>query len=266
MSGHYKLIHFLPDHFSGERIPVGAVVAESGDVRVTIADRIPGAECLGSAAKFMLLRETLDDIRQLRSMDGLPMSFGPHFVMTEAKELPRVDGDAVAWLRDHVLPRRLETPSSARKRGPRRSSVGLDYLRQFKVAKYVKQFRPSRDLHELNGASKSLPTISQGVRGDGRLLLMEPVVPTRHQLDKDLQQIGTNFFAYKGAIQTHPIDTALDLIAYVIPGGDASSRSEIVGRLSESADRVYDAAALEDRTELVERVSDVGKSGVGEWV
>lgn len=261
MSGHYKIIHFLPDHFSGERIPVGAVVAENGSVNVVLADRTPGPECLGSDATYMLLRDTLDELRQLTSLERLPMSIGPHFEMSEASDLPALDGDAVSWLRQRILPRAMEKPSSSRKRGPSRSSVGLDYLRQFNVARYVKQFRPKKDLHELNGASESLPAISQGVRGANQLLLMEPVIPTRRQLDKDLKTIGTNFFAYRGAFQTHPIDTDVDLIAYVTPGGNASIRSEIVARLGESADRVYDVTAMSARKDLVNLVATIGKSG-----
>jgi hypothetical protein len=95
---------------------------------------------------------------------------------------------------------------------------------------------------------------------------MEPVIPTRRQLDRDLSTIGKNFFAYKGALLTHPVDTDVDLVAYVTPGGEAGVRREIVERLSESADRVYDVAAMPERRQLVERVADVGRAGENEWV
>jgi hypothetical protein len=262
MNSRYRLIHFVPDHFSGERIPIGAVVSENGAVRVAIADRTPGAECLGSDARYMLLRDTLDELRQLHTFERLPMAVGPHFEMSAAKELPQIDTDPIVWLQQTILPRSRHKPSKAKKYGPTRSKIGLNYLQQFDVAKYVKQFRPTRDLHELNGASEMLPTISQGVRGASDLLLMEPVVPTRHQLDNDLKTIGTNFFAYRGALQKHQLDTNLSLVAYVIPGGGAAIRTDIIERLSASADSVYDTTEMCERQELVHRVSDVGQSGL----
>lgn len=261
MNSRYRLIYFVPDHFSGERIPVGAVVSENGVLDVAIADRTPGAECLGSAARYMLLRDTLDDLRQLHSFERLPMAIGPHFEMTEPRELPQIETNAVKWLRETILPRYQEKPSAARKRSPSRSKLGLSYLQQFGVAKYVKQFRPSRDLHELNGASETLPSISQGVRGGSNLLLMEPIVPSRHQLDEDLKQVGTRFFAYRGALQRPQRDTTVSFLAYVLPGGDMSRRSEIFGRLGDAADQVYDVATLHQRRELMTTIAEVGRSG-----
>jgi hypothetical protein len=261
MNGYYKLIHFVADHFSGAQFPIGAVVTENGSIRVAIADRIPGAECLGSDATYALLRDTLDRLRVLTNFDRLPMSIGPHFVLTDPNPLPKLTTDPVDWLKATILPRQMQTPSKATQRSPNRSKLGLNYLTQFGVAHYLKPFRPSTHLHELNGATATLPSISQGVRGDGQLLLMEPIAPLRPQLRDDIKTIGTNFFAYRGALQKHPIPIEVGLVAYILPGAEPKTRQQIIDRLSESADRIYDAASMPERQELIGRVSEIGRSG-----
>lgn len=262
MNSSYKLIYFVADHFSGAQFPIGALVADNDSVRVAIAERTPGAECLGSDAAYMLLRDTIERLRVLHNFDSLPMSIGPHFVLGNPTPLPELNSDPVDWLTTAILPRRLQKPSSAKKRGRNRASLGLDFLSQFNVAQYLKPFRPSQDLHELNGASATLPSISQGVRGQNELLLMEPIGPLRTQLDADLKTIGTSFFAYRGALQRYSVATDIGLVAYILPGGEPKVRREIMNRLGESADRVYDVASFRDRQELVGRVSEIGLSGL----
>jgi|SRR5690554_820433 len=261
MNSYYKLIHFVADHFSGAQFPIGALVTENGSVRVAMAERTPGAESLGSDAAYMLLRDTLDQLRNLDSFDRLPMSIGPHFVLSDASLLPELNSDPIDWLTSTILPRHLQKQPMVKLRGRNRARLGLDYLKQFNVAHYLKPFRPRNDLHELNGASATLPPISQGVRGRNQLLLMEPIVPLRKQLDADITTIGTNFSAYRWTLQQYPIDTEVGLVAYILPGGEAKVRQEIIERLNKSADRIYDAALMSERQEFVGRVSKVGRSG-----
>lgn len=261
MTRHYRLIHFVPDHFSGERFPIGAIVAVDGNIEVAIADRTPGAECLGSDATYMLLRDTLDDIRRVRSFDSLPMAVGPHYELSETRELPDLDVRAVTWLQETILPRRKEGERQARKRGPTRSTMGKNYLEQFGVGRYVGKFQPKRDFSELNGVSETLPSISQGVVGAGRMLLMEPIVPKRRQFDDDLKTIGQRFFAYKGALQTHLVTSEVEFLAYVLPGTERGQREHIAGMLDRAADDILDMAELSQRQRLVRQVIEVGESG-----
>ena len=261
MTRHYRLIHFVPDHFSGERFPVGAIVAVDGSLEVAIADRTPGAECLGSDATYMLLRDTLDDIRQVRSFDSLPMAVGPHFELSETRVLPDLDVRAVKWVEENILPRRKEGERASRKRGPTRSTMGKEYLEQFGIGDYVSRFNPKRDFSELNGVSETLPSISQGVVGAGRMLLMEPIVPKRRQLDDDLKTVGQRFFSYRGALQTHSVSSDVGFLAYVLPGTDKDQREHIAGMLDRAADDILDMAQLAQRRRLVRQVTEVGESG-----
>lgn len=102
--GMYRFIYFIPDHFNGSRHAIGAIVAEGGRIRVVKAEMTPCEACIGSAAGYMLLKQSLKGLGEIRSFDELPMSFGPHFDLSEPRILEREVGDPLVWLREEVLP------------------------------------------------------------------------------------------------------------------------------------------------------------------
>ena len=259
MKSRYRLIQFVPDHFNGNRYSVGAVVDDGDGVRVVIAEHIPGAECLGSDTSFMLLRHNLDDLRGLRSFERLPMSIGPHFELTDPKQIDVADVDPVEWLRADILPRPLEKKSKARKRGPNRSTIGKEYLGQFGVGDYIESFDPRRDLPMLNGTTDVFPSISQSVSGQVELVLMEPIAPKLKSVTRHVKSVTINFSASRQFLKD--VKTPVEMYAYIMPGGQRSEREEIRAHLEQGAHRVFDMVSMSQREELVGRIDEVGASG-----
>src|SRR5947208_1973368 len=77
MNAKYRLVHFLPDPFSGAQVPIAALVGGEGGVVVTRADHLPGAACLGSPERQSALECVLESIIDARTLDGLPVGAGP---------------------------------------------------------------------------------------------------------------------------------------------------------------------------------------------
>jgi hypothetical protein len=98
----YRIVLYLPDPFTELQIPIGALVESGGTVTPVIASKFPSADYL-SAPGEMLMRHAVQDLQKVKSMH-LPMSFGPHFVLTDLVTHPLEDADPVDFVRDHFLP------------------------------------------------------------------------------------------------------------------------------------------------------------------
>ena len=106
MNRRFRMIHFVPDPFSGARIPIAALVEGDKGVEVAIASQIPTAECLGSRAAETLLHGIVEDLRTGGFPFGaLPPKLGPQVRLGEPKTLPVDCESPVPWLEAHVLPR-----------------------------------------------------------------------------------------------------------------------------------------------------------------
>lgn len=266
MNGQYRLIHFVPDHFNGTRYAIGGLIATEDGVRVALARLIPGAECLGDDASFMLLRHNLDLLRQLRSFDELPMTFGPHIVLDSPRKLERAVVDPVAWLQDEILPRPLPGPSQARKRGRTRTTIGRDFLQQYVQGDLIRSFQVQRDLPMLNGSAKIFPSISQSVVGQDELILMEPIAPELKNTMEHVKTIAHHFAASRFILEKENISVGVNLLAYITPDSTSEQREEITEYLSLSAHKVYDMDSARERREFIRRINEVGSSGRSQTV
>lgn len=122
MTATYRLIHFVPDPFTGMRFPLGAIVAESGNVRVTKVAKLPSASCLGDHTLALAIQRLHGRLDAIASADALPAVFGPYASLTEPKEVPQGVTDAFSWVEGLINPPRLEmkqvvTPRNCAARG-----------------------------------------------------------------------------------------------------------------------------------------------------
>ncbi|MGM0558145.1 MAG: hypothetical protein ACQEVA_17305 [Myxococcota bacterium] len=123
MNRRFRMIHFVPEPFSGARIPIAALVEGDKGVEVAIASYVPSRACLGSRATETLLQGIVADLEAGGLEFGtLPVKFGPQVRLGEPKTLPTEDSDAVQWLRLHVLPRRSQAGSLRTNSGPEEGS------------------------------------------------------------------------------------------------------------------------------------------------
>lgn len=266
MSARYKIVHFVPDQVSGARYPIGAVIETDDDLEVVKADLIPGAGCLGSRSKHMVLREVLDDLREVTSFGRLPRHFGHHFQFSESKAIPGEVGDPSSWVKEFVLPKREEdSPADARKRAKSRKTFGRDYLANQGLYKWVEpNFKPSRSTRRLNGKSTFLPSVSHGVESDNQITLLEPLVATREQWADDVADVGRKFLVYQKLDEDRGFSSDLESIAYLLPHGPNDVRDEMRKEISEVTDQVVDTSNRKNRDWFVSHVEQVGKMAEAE--
>lgn len=100
----YRIVHFVPDPFTGARIPIAAVVAYAGTVALALATRLPSADCLGRVSLLATMHMVLHALAAVESLDVLPIAVGPHAVLGDARYVPEGVANPVAWVTEHVLP------------------------------------------------------------------------------------------------------------------------------------------------------------------
>lgn len=263
MTTQYRLIHYIPDPFTGDRVTLGAMVRTESGVRVEVASRIPGAACLGSLQAQMQVACAVEQLRFLSDFERLPFKMGPHFVLEPVCEIAMSEKQTLQWLRESLLPRPLELAEreSSPARAPRRATRGRSYLKQFNADHYVRRFQPSRDLGDLAELGSTLPSISQSVRGSGELLLLEPILPMRAHLERDLRQVATGFWAYRGFFEKHPMPNSVRHYAYMLPGGDEATRAFAMEQLRDASDAVYDMTSMNQRGDFIDQIREIGESG-----
>lgn len=87
---------------------------------------------------------------------------------------------------------------------------------------------------------------------------MEPVIPSRQQLEQDLKEIATKFGAYQYALEQTGNGRTGKLIAYLTGGGHSDQRTEAKETLDAFADVVVDTADDAARQRFVETIRQVG--------
>jgi hypothetical protein len=95
-----RLVSYVVDPYTDERVPVAALLSEGGRVQVIRAPdpRVP------EVAKANLER-ILRDIEEAPRMDALPVGAGAHAVVGALLPLNLALADAPAWVRDVLLGR-----------------------------------------------------------------------------------------------------------------------------------------------------------------
>jgi hypothetical protein len=261
MKRQFQIIHFVPNPVTGARVPMGAIVWEGRSVRIARAAHLPGAECLGGRESARLLNFLVDDLRTLEHAEQIYQRLGPQVFADETRPVPRDVEDAVAWLERHVLPRAdkvtQDTPSPRR---PSRYAEGKRFLEKHEVGGYVRRsFNPQRHLGNVGESLQHLGSVSQWVAGDGRLLLMEPLVPRRPEWEQDLTKINTTFSAYRYHVRNGLNGHEGELIAYILPGGADRQRREM-RRTLQAATNVVDTDSPTQLATFIEHVRTTGES------
>lgn len=211
----YRLVHFVPDPFSGARMPVAALVQqESGKVQVARALHLPGSDCLGRATAEQAMLMALDSLEGAESFTSLPRSAGPHVMLDLPRAVPEDVPDAVAWVEKQVLPQRPEKQKATRAtRSPLRSTWGYRFFERYEVQPYVhKTFEAGKDAALFTkGVGGALAEIAHWVgHPDVGLFLMEPVLPGRQQFTSDLREVGTKFGAYRYQLDRNALEGVKD--------------------------------------------------------
>lgn len=266
-SGTYRIVHYTPDPFSGQRIPIAALVEAQGEIKVARASLLPGADCLGRRAAAVAMDSILESLSDARTLERLPSSTGPYARLDVERPLPPAVRNPVAWVRDNILPRQSDdedgdaadaTPE------PRRATEGFALLARLKVANHVhRTFRPRQRWANASEEHLSgLGSVSQYVEGD-ELLLMEPIVVSRPSFEKDVERISGHFMAYMFALEKLLHDRKTRLVAYVLKGGSEAARQGALRNIRDKAHMTLDMGLDSDQQGLAEFIRKTATSGGG---
>jgi hypothetical protein len=271
MSAEFRIVHFVSDPFLGTRIPVAAVLRESkNSVRVVRAQHLPGPECLGGAKFSASLRMLLDRLDKAPMFDRLPPTVGPFAMMASAQTVPEGIQDPAKWLGLHVLPRAVPDGETAHEREPKRPSVGYRFFEHWGIESYVKkQFKIAQQWKSLAKSQRDIPpgtvaslkVVSHWVEGSEKILLMEPLIPSRNTFEQDLKNVANNFSAFHFQLAQLELKKEVELIAYLLRSEDQARRDEAVIALQPAADQVVDLSNASSEKHFVREVKKVGESG-----
>lgn len=258
MTASYRLLFFSPDPFLGARFPLGAVLHVDGVVRIVRAPHLPGTDCLGGADLAVAVRRLHARLDSIESADTLPPAFGPYATLSERRSVPP-DRDAVEWV-EHLFARPTTIPGDVEHRGPNRASIGFRFFDTWHVGKYVsKTFHAASDWSGWLAGRPGLRPVSHWVGGHRELLLLEPIVPARPQLDADLDDVAARFMAYGWALtEVGDRTRECQMLAYVTAGGSPRQREKAFDTLARGPLRVVDTDDETARGQLLSLVRRVG--------
>ena len=271
MSAEFRIIHFISDPFLGARIPVAALLREEGDdkVQVVRAQHLPGPECLGGAEYSAALRMVLEFLDASPTFDQLPNTVGPLVAMAEPMQVPDAIRDPAKWL-SKVLPTRAKG-EAGRERDANRSTSGYRFFESRNINHYVrKQFRISahwkslairKNNDDILASAASTDSISHWVEGSKKVLLMEPLIPSRRSFKDDVRDVARNFSAYRYHLEKLQPKKDIILVAYLLPFRDGARRQEAASRLHDVAHKIVDLSDSAAQESFVRQVKLVGKSG-----
>lgn len=260
----YRTVQFVPDPYSGARVPVAALVSDGEAVRVVRSAQLPGAQCLGGPRRAALVRMVMEALHDVSGFDRLPHSVGARAILDGAREVPVSDLDAAErWVRDHILPNpeKVGREEPASTRAPNRATLGRRFLESCGVSEYVHAtFRPESDFGGRLTRLSAYGEISHWVAGSDSLLLMEPIVPRRAQFREDVREITRVFGSYRFALgESTPEANLARFAAYLLPGGSDEQKADVVARLP-AAHFVVDTENDVQRRDFIALVRDLGRT------
>jgi len=265
MSAKYRLVQFAPDPIRGSRFMLGAIV-DTGTRQTFASAVVPGPRCLGSYSSAALARAITEELRSAESLRTLPNSIGPHVTLSGVHVLPEGLEDPVAWVKRHILPEYRtsdsETLSENPSPGPRRQTLGMRFFQQWRVGQYVNLRFSTSMLRDW--PKKAADEISHYVKGSDELLLMEPILVAKGNVEDDLSEVSKRFLEWSGVRSMRSELINARLIAYVFPGAPADTQAAIQflrrGSLQSEQDSVYNVGEPGDRASLIHRIRVVGES------
>jgi hypothetical protein len=261
MSARFRIIHFMPDPFTGARVPVAALVeGEDRRVQVTRAPHIPGPQCLGGRAAWSVIALALESLEATTAFNELPSTMGPHFLLDEERRIPDAVFNPAEWVATRVLPKRPLTSEDASEKvphSPKRQTQGMRFFETNKVDKYVEKNFDGTGF-EVN--THAAHHISHYVIGKNDLLLMEPVIGNRSDLRAELRDISQAFLAWRAIFANRKVGRQPSFIAYVLGGTQKGALSTAREVLEESRAEVVSVDIPNERDRFVERIRHVGRS------
>ncbi len=257
MKAQYRIVHFVPDPFSGYRVPIAALVREGERLAVARSLHLPGPDCVGGRVARSTIELILAALNEATTFDQLPPFAGPHALLSDAADVPVAVEDAVEWVRHCVLPRAPEATAGdalpPRTKEPRRERAGARFFKTWKVSGFVKKrFEPATI-----GAKSAVEPITHYVAGRSDLLLMEPVLGRRSRFAEDLTRISTHFLAWKQLLHQMDYQKRATFIAYVFADG-TKAVLQAKERLKSSADEIVDTDQVGEREAFLRRIKEIG--------
>lgn len=269
MNAQYRLVHFLPDPFSGARVPVAALIGtEQGAVAVARASCLPGAGFLGSGRTEAAIEYILESLTEARTLDALPMAVGPQATLGPVTDVPAGVADPAEWLRQHILPRARasEVLVERRVQGHPRRTKGFLFFKRWGVDPLVhKLFRPQQELGKL--ISKPDPGLEVVSHWTGsprsKLLLMEPIMPAREQHLNDVREVFGRFAGYRVFFSDAPdeLKSRTEFCVYILTGGSAEARKATRAAFETLHARIVDTEVDRERDELLDSIRAIGSGG-----
>jgi hypothetical protein len=204
-------------------------------------------------------------IARAPNLQRLPVEAGPHAVLSEPLPIPTSVADPALWLAHYVLPGRVEGRAKLPERqfAIRREVVGRRFFEQYKVDRWVKRKLNPRHLGQTI-SRLSASEITHYVAGTDQLLLLEPVVATRQDFDKNVAKVNQLFLAWRQLFGEAPKSQTPQtprFIAYTFPFGLRDRVANVRDVLARHRFEVVDVDAPGEREGLLNSVRQVGLSG-----
>ena len=253
-----RIAYYITDHFTGARLPLGAMVASDGSQSFVANKQTPADQCVGGEEAGFAWRRVVEMLGQCDGR-GLPVGTGPHVVL--GPEIQVAEGmDPVRLAASMLAQTKYAAATKSRgKRGEHRATAGMQFLTNWRVDRFVaRRFRGSNALP----SARHLNPISHYVAGQTTTLLMEPFSLDRRGWRRDLTDIATRTGAFAHAIEADGAGDQFRLKVYALEGGKQGDRDSALDELSTFAE-VVDVADPSARRLFLDEVRDVGLRGQG---
>jgi hypothetical protein len=268
MTARYRVVHFVPDPFTGARIPLAAIVAGGGGVSIASAGHVPGAVCLGRPSTYAAMQMVLESLSAVENLDVLPVAVGPHAVLDVERQIPGDVADPVGWVVENVLPRVTGDHATRETGTHHRDTQGYRFFETWKVASYVQRhFRPDQVWADARSTTpRVLSSVSHWVGAPKvGLLLMEPIIPNRTGLQRDLIDIHQRFASYRlfldGAdVPDEETRDKTKLCVYVLPGGRSQDRNEALTAFASVKATAIDTDSESARQSFIGEIQALGRA------
>lgn len=257
MKVEYKLLRLIADPFRGDRFTVGALLRDSEGVRFIQAPSLPGAECLGSARTKRALDFVVSETSKSNDdwWTKLPVSI-TRFVEHSDEHTLNV-ANPETFIREKVLPN--YQGDSGRSRSPSRMVLGERYFSNFPSGRYVKKNLPVKDYYMTSGF-----TLTTGLHtlGADRLILIEPILPSRESVKMDVSAVAQRYQSWRLFEQSgRTLMRPLELYVTILPGEDSALAAEMVEEsIGNSMDKLYVLDSGGDLDSFLGRIEEVGAS------
>ena len=92
----FRVVHYIPDPYTGGRVPFGALLHHDSKVTFMVSPREPCKICLGEAGA-VVVGLAIRDLLKATKMD-VPGSCGPQVVAADGVDVPSGVVDPFAWV------------------------------------------------------------------------------------------------------------------------------------------------------------------------